>query len=879
MASGDGSALTIADGSMDWTDGVDSSKVSTIQSALNPNGLARTQLAWLNNATVRGGGITQRFGWQPLFRLGCTGRWQGGFIYEPDDGNPYLVCSISGIIWKVLLEPPYTVTDLSGGDTMLQNPSNAEMAWFCQGENYLVIQAGDFFTPGTPVVGKTDTTGSHLPLFWNGTTLRRSIGINDVAPAGILPNINELPAATCMDYFGGRIWYAQARTYAAGDIVGGPSGTFANGYRDSILSVTENPLCFSGDGFTVPTNAGNIRAIKHSANLNASLGEGQLYIGTRKAIYSLTVPNSRTDWIAAGNAADGAATEMPVQTVVQLVNGFVGDRSVVPVNGDLYYQSFDPAIRSLIRAVQYFDQPGNTSISQNEDRALRLNDRSLMRFSGSVFFDNRILNLVLPALAADGVNVIHRAVLPLDFDVVSNFSGRKGGVWEGAWDGLQFVQLFNADFGGLERAFAMVISDVDDSFCIWELTNNSKTENGDSRVVWGPEFPAFTFAEAGYEYALKQLCGGECWVDRIAGTVQMDVYYRTDGEPCWRKWFATEFCAARWEDQPVTMTYPCEPLQEGYRYPIVFPEPTAVCDAMGVRPSTIGYQFQVKIVLKGWCRIRGLLLYAYPKMREQYKGIACRANDRIGMTKLPDPFTATVVPDSACIVTGTGGLPTQSNSIPPPDVAAPLPPPPSCTITTDSLASGVISMAYSQQITVTAEETINSYSVTVGQLPNGLSLNANTGLISGTPDTEETQTFTITVMGALGMTCSREFTIAIGHNDYLDNYLICGFDSVSAAFPGMTDGVFTEAMRRPAFAQHGWSITGGGGCTVTLLFYNTQWVLHSYCVVDNVVTTSYVWTLSSTNGDNPSGEYALTSGSTPHTPITIVKESHPELCP
>lgn len=636
--------LYLADGSMDFSGGVDSSLVTTVQSALNVRGLPRNMLAWLNNATVRGGGITQRTGFQPLVKLIEAGRWQGGYIYNPDGANPYLVCQISGVIYSALLEPPFTVTDLTLGNPLLLNPDDAEMAFFVQGENFLVIQAGDFFTPGPAVPGVTDALGRTLPLFWNGVSLRRSIGITTpVAPAQA-PGINEIPAGTCMDYYGNRLWYAGARSYSAGDVLGGPSGTAPYHFRDSILNVTENPLCFGGDGFTVPTTAGNIRAIKHSANLNAALGEGQLFIFTRKTIYSLTVPTTRTDWINATSA------NQPLQTVVQLVNGSVGDRCVVPVNGDLFYQSFDPSVRSLLTAVRNFGQWGNTPISQNEQRALAQNDRGLMRFSSGIQFDNRLLMAVLPEVAADGFNVIHRAMLPLDFDIVSNLStvgpnSSSGAsavappVWEGANDGLNVLQLFEGDFGGQPRAFAAVISDEDESLNVWELTSDNRFENGDNRVTWSPEFPAFTWATSGLEFKLKQLVGGECWIDKIFGTVDMDVYYRADADPCWRHWFHTSFCTkrdCRELDDPCVVEYPPEPFREGYVWPVVFPEPKFSCNSMGVRPSTIGYQFQTKIMLKGWCRIRGLILYALPHLEPQYHGIACPpTGGPQGMRKLP----------------------------------------------------------------------------------------------------------------------------------------------------------------------------------------------------------------------------------------------------
>lgn len=636
--------MVLVDGSFDFSSGVDSSKVTTLQSTLNPNGLQRDQLSWLNNASVRTCGILQRTGWQPVVKIADGGRWQGGFLYEPDGANPYLVCSIDGVIYSVLLEDPFTTTNLSAAFGLF-NPPNAEMAFFCQGENYLIIQAGDFYTGplaippgGMNDYGQAIPNGTTtLPLFWDGTTLRRSRGITSLAPANA-PDINELPAATCMWYYKQRVWYGMARQIAGGDLVGGPSGHAAVHRRDSILSVTENPICFAGDGFTVPTNAGNIRCIKSSAKISAALGEGDLFIFTRKTVYQLTVPETRTDWINA-DLDNG-----PSLDVVQLANGSVGHRCVVQVNADLFYQSFEPSVRSLLSAVKNFGdgQWGNTPISQNEERAMQFNDRSLMRFSSGIEFSNRLLNAILPVTAADGINVIHQGIAPLDFDIVTNLQGKKPPVWEGMWDGLQILELFEGDFGGRQRAFAVNISDEDGSIHAWELTTDQRFQNGDNRVTWAIEFPAFTWASSGYEYRLKQLNGGELWVDKLYGTVDFDAYYRADGEPCWRFWWHKQYCVARCEDEmdnPST-AYPCEPNREGYVFTIAMPEPHAVCNQMGIRPTTQGYQFQVKLMIKGWCRIRGMLLYALPVQKPQFQGLACPANNEAtgAMKTLPNPF-------------------------------------------------------------------------------------------------------------------------------------------------------------------------------------------------------------------------------------------------
>ena len=800
MASKSSSGETfIVDGSADFSGGVDSSLVTTIQSALNKNGLPRDHLSWGNNLTVRGNGILPRAGWQPVGAL-PTGYWQGFFTYEPDSGFPYLVCVIAGVVYRVDLQPPYAVTDLTLGNPQLLNPADpavAEMCFFCQAESWLIIQAGDYFNPGTPNPPITDPQGRTLPLFWDGTALVRSVGIIgpvNIPGTGHLP-LNEIPAATAMDYYENRVWYAQGRQYSAGDIVGGPSGDPALKYRDAVKKVTENPLALGGDGFTLPTQAGNIRAIVHASQLNASLGQGSLYVGTRKAIYNPQVPITRQDWIGADKS------NMPAQPIVQLVNGPCGHRSIIPINGDLYYQSFDPAVRSLIRAVQYFAQPGNTAISQNVDRALKLNDRSLMRFSSSIFFDSRLLTLVLPKLATDGVNIVHQAILPLDFDVVTNLSGRNNAVWEGAYDGLQHIEIIAVDYDGLPRAFSAIVRDDDNTLQLWELTHDTKTENGDNRITWSPEFPAYTWASSGYEAELKQLCGGELWVDRVSGRVEMTVYYRPDGDPCWRKWFSTDFCAARNQDLALLQPYPlaCEPLNEGSVYPVVFPEPCGTdCDAMGRRPTTLAYQFQVKLVLKGFCRIRGLLLHALPRMKPQYQGLevtSCRSSVLGAMATLP--FVDQPLDKPPCIPLGS------PPTFPPPDTR------PknafNCSfLTASDLPGGNVDSPYALQIHVQADLQGWTAAVTNGALPPGLSMNDG-GNITGTPTpgSEGTYQFRITVTKTTFMTCWQDFTLVISAP-------VCDITTDSNLPAGTIGQAYSFHLAVDALATvTGWHVTNG----------------------------------------------------------------------
>lgn len=614
-------SVTIVDGSLDWTEGINSDVVTTIQSEHNPNGLKRTQLAWSDNATVRGGGIHQRPGWIMTGTVPTVGRYQGSELYKPDNADPYFITVIEGHVWRIAPDDPASAVDLSALFNSLRSPANiaagvdfinpvTERCFFCQAEMFMVIQAGDEAGPVLP--GRTDTFGHYLPLFWDGTNLFRSKGITDPnATNASPPHTNEIPPGTAMAYYMGRLWYAQGRNYSAGDIVGGPTGTLAYDFRDSVVCVQENPLCVGGDGFTVPTGAGNIRGIAYAANINTQLGQGQLYIGTREQIYSLTVPVTRTDWVGADN------NNQPLQTVALATNGWVSDRSIVEVNGDLFFQSLEPSIRSLTAAVRNFQQWGNVPISNNESRIMQFVDRALLRFSSGVYFDNRLLQTSLPFICP--VGTAHKAIIPLNFDVISTLQQTLPPCWEGMWEGIDVLELCQGDFGGRSRAFAFAWSDATQTIQLWEITDYARFDrspNGDNRVVRYFETPAFTW---GNEFALKKLIGAEIWYDALFGTAILKIEYRPDGYVCWYPWHEWECCTEGSGNFDVH--YPLGNNRESYRQTQTIPHPPRDCAKVMARPSYIGYQFQVRLTIKGYLRVRGLLLHAEKFDRKLYENM------------------------------------------------------------------------------------------------------------------------------------------------------------------------------------------------------------------------------------------------------------------
>lgn len=121
-------------------------------------------------------------------------------------------------------------------------------------------------------------------------------------------------------------------------------------------------------------------------------------------------------------------------------------------------------------------------------------------------------------------------------------------------------------------------------------------------------------------------------------------------------------------------------------------------------------------------------------------------------------------------------------------------------ITTSSLPNGTVSSAYAATLTASGTGPF-TWSLASGSLPAGLSLNASTGAIGGTPTTAGTSSFTAKVVGAGGASATKPLTITISA------------PSLSITTTSLPDGTVGSAYAATLTASgtgpFTWSVTAG----------------------------------------------------------------------
>lgn len=656
-----------------------------VNSGVVPSLVRHNQLHQAFNASLRGGFIGPRSMFhqrtldfdgdsvlQTRFR---AGRWQGAETYRSDSGKISLIAVINGRVFRIdptgntykvmeitpIIQTLTTVVFVAPAigavvAITVSDTSNFKAGYEIEilGRNYVVESitsptdmvvrnvdeiAGTIVPIGTPVI-RWDLNpasrphawlwqsekwmiindGQSIPIFFDGATARRS-----------RPLSGELTAGRMGVYWKGRNWWVNpdGLTFRAGDAVYSSSGTIGENKRDAVLKQTQNTFLTTGQ-FSVPTNAGEILAMRDVANLDVSLGQGPLQVLTATTIFNCDAPVDETQWQSTTNV---------LLSVSQVDGGGLSQYSTVVANGDLFYRSF-PGIQTLILGRRDFQQRwGNKPISREMNSILKTDNPALLDFSTALKFDNRLLMSTQPTISDRGV--YHRGLISLDFDILSTLQGSTPPVYDGAWSGLQTLQMVKGTFGVVERAFSFSLNaGLIDLFEImpWEKEFEDTNDGQPYPVVWSFE-TGDLFNRPGPEgFELIRLMDGEIHVEDIRGRVDFRIFYYPDTHPCPIFWHGWSVCADQAECLPDPFT--CLTIlnpQPQYRTRMGFGEPKNDCDPITNKLFRDFYTCRLRIVIQGWCKVTGIKLRATKQYESSMAPVMCQSPECDLLSAEPEP--------------------------------------------------------------------------------------------------------------------------------------------------------------------------------------------------------------------------------------------------
>lgn len=122
-------------------------------------------------------------------------------------------------------------------------------------------------------------------------------------------------------------------------------------------------------------------------------------------------------------------------------------------------------------------------------------------------------------------------------------------------------------------------------------------------------------------------------------------------------------------------------------------------------------------------------------------------------------------------------------------------------IVTTSLASGLVGAAYLQTVAASGDAPI-TFSITAGALPSGLSLNASTGVISGTSSALGSASFTVTATNAFG---SDAQALAI----LIESPFEAPTVTTTSLPPGSVGTAYFQTLEATGDAPITWSVVSG----------------------------------------------------------------------
>lgn len=229
-----------------------------------------------------------------------------------------------------------------------------------------------------------------------------------------------------------------------------------------------------------------------------------------------------------------------------------------------------------------------------------------------------------------GAEYYHKGFAVLDYTSLSGASGEYYAAWDGLWTGLNIQTIQKAYVDDEVRCFVTHYNNEIHRNELWEMHRTQGPDtSGELEILpecW-VELKAMACGDD-KEFSQKKLLGLDLYIADLRGNLNAQVYYRNDGDLCWRDWIVDstgqngfEVCASTSSElvsetspfaEGITQNLPQRRIIKLGQPPFFVCEPTTNAD------GRLFYETQLKISWTGlatWDKIKLMALEQIEDMR------------------------------------------------------------------------------------------------------------------------------------------------------------------------------------------------------------------------------------------------------------------------
>lgn len=528
---------------------------------IDPIKLPDNQFARGLNISCRRGLVRTRPPFKKLADL-AEGTFQRAFNYSLNSADR-IVYVIDGVIRNYNTSTGVTTTYTSSMSV------SAPRCWFVKADKFCVIQDDE----STPVI----LDGDDLI----------TANVDDDPDNPTYPS--QFRIGSIMAYGHGRIFLVAKFVYDNAGVITNEDGhpywiasdVLLPDDKRNVLKWSETNYLNEGGAIGLPNELGFIKAMAFYRNASTSTGIGTLIDFTKIGCGSFAVNVARPNW-----------KNTDLGQVLFLDSGTSSQEAVVNVNSDLIYRSLLGLDTMRYKSSEAQNTSGVLSsvpISSEVGYLFAMDTESDMEYTSGAYVNNR-LYFTTGGRYDDGS---FKCLVVMDTDIAHQITKPAATpIYNGAWTGLHFQQIFKAKLNGRDTLFA-VIKNADMNE-LWYVNEDGSADNDTKAIKSRVYTKVFVHnkTDQGSATENKEFSKASLWLSDIVGDVSIKVYYRADDYPLWNS-TRTHIIKASSGGLP----------QKRVRITLS-PDGLLTSDESTKRLTRVGYTFQYCIEIEGCCKVK-----------------------------------------------------------------------------------------------------------------------------------------------------------------------------------------------------------------------------------------------------------------------------------